>query len=898
MSYNTFTTYSGDGSTTDFSVPFPYLRQEDVIVTRKNGPVSFTFINPSLVRINTPLANGDILYIERRTPVDSPQVVYSNGSAFTAGNINSTVNQLLFAIQETYDRTGTVYGRSYNVTTFDELFDGSTKTFRMDSGGASLGSVVNGFGLWIVSMNGVLLEINIDFTVSTDVDNRAYITFTEAPKTGDNANLSFLRFYDGLTNADGYNVSLNDLIDVEITDPQDSDALFYDGEKWVNGTVIGGGGGSGSTSGAAILIVSNLPTTGEYDGQTVYNSTDGKLYIWNELTQEWLDIFQAFTPDAPTAVTIVTSNPAAGDYDGQVIYNKTDGILYFWDAENLVWVDMYAELTPNAPEAVGIVDSLPATGDYDGQVVFLTTDSTLYYWDDANQQWVDMYATLTSSAPASVDIVSSNPATGDFDGQTIYNSTDNKLYIWDDGSSQWLDIFQNFTPSAPDAITVVSTLPASGQTGQVVYNSSDEKLYEWDGSAWAEVVLTNDTTAEVADGAITTAKFASGLTPLEIVSALPTADNFEGRLVYLTTNNKIYRYEGAAFTAAVDGNDLTGTIDGGLLAANSIVAGTIQAGAISATEIASGAITTDKLAAGSITTAKIAAGSIGTNELDALSVTAQKIASNTITAGKIQAGAIGTTELAAAAVTTDILASNAITAGKIQAGAIGTTQLAAGAVTAQKIGAGQITSGLIQAGAIGTDQLAAGSITAQKIGTGQITSGLIQAGAIGADQIASGVITTGMIDANNFLLGTGQIANAAITNAKIGTAAVDTLQIDGEAVMVPRVWFDGSSTYGSNSTVTLKTYNFTLPYAANVLMIATGTQAYYATVPDTTFNLYLDGTLVTGVSNGGGYPNTTPVISRTQYLSAGSHSLVLQWSGASSNVWIANKSISILGIMR
>lgn len=102
------------------------------------------------------------------------------------------------------------------------------------------------------------------------------------------------------------------------------------------------------------------------------------------------------------------------------------------------------------------------------------------------------------------------------------------------------------------------------------------------------------TTGKIASEAVNIAKFASGLRPVEILGALPTTGNVDGRLVFLTTDKKLYRYSAtlAAFTKAVDGADI---------AANSIVAGTIQAGAIGTSELASNSITTAKLAIGDFT---------------------------------------------------------------------------------------------------------------------------------------------------------------------------------------------------------------------------------------------------------------------------------------------------------
>jgi hypothetical protein len=99
---------------------------------------------------------------------------------------------------------------------------------------------------------------------------------------------------------------------------------------------------------------------------------------------------------------------------------------------------------------------------------------------------------------------------------------------------------------------------------------------------------------------------------------------FEGRVVFLTTDDKLYRYTGSAWTAAVPAVDITGTITETQIgtdaittpkiAANAVTAAEIAANTITAGQIATNAITADKILAGAITAAKVA-----TNEIVALS---------------------------------------------------------------------------------------------------------------------------------------------------------------------------------------------------------------------------------------------------------------------------------------
>lgn len=285
---------------------------------------------------------------------------------------------------------------------------------------------------------------------------------------------------------------------------------------------------------------------------------------------------------------------------------------------------------------------------------------------------------------AGTTIVATLPTTGEYIGQTVYNEADGLLYVWD--GTAWVPVTSTATtPDVPPAVGLVDSLPTTATDGDVVFNTADNKLYERVNGAWIEVTLTVNAAQEVADGSITTAKFAQGIRPIEIVASLPTTNNSEGRLVYLTTDDKIYRYTGAAWTSGVATGDLVGTIGADQIAANSITAGKIVAGAIGADQIAANAISTAKLAAGAITTEKLAAVAITADKIATNAITSDKIAANTITAGKIAAAAIGTTQLAASAITSDKIAASSITSTLLAAGAVTATKIAASSITVDKL---------------------------------------------------------------------------------------------------------------------------------------------------------------------------------------------------------------------
>ncbi len=83
------------------------------------------------------------------------------------------------------------------------------------------------------------------------------------------------------------------------------------------------------------------------------------------------------------------------------------------------------------------------------------------------------------------------------------------------------------------------------------------------------------TGAKIAAGAVDLAKFATGLTPVEFGATLPVTGNFAGRQYFLTTDNKLYRYNGTTWTVSTATTDLLGQILNGQIADNAVSASKI-----------------------------------------------------------------------------------------------------------------------------------------------------------------------------------------------------------------------------------------------------------------------------------------------------------------------------------
>jgi hypothetical protein len=267
--------------------------------------------------------------------------------------------------------------------------------------------------------------------------------------------------------------------------------------------------------------------------------------------------------------------------------------------------------------------------------------------------------------------------------------------------------------SGIEPVGVVSSLPTvTGYEGpQVVILTTDGKLYRLVSGQWTSSVPTVDL-----EGTLGANLFSDTLRPVERVTSLPTTNLTQGRIVLLTTDNKLYRYTGNVWTSAVPATDVTGQITG--------------------TQITDNAITTSKIAANQITGAKIVAGQIDTRELAANAVTADKIEAGAVVAGKIATDAVTANTIKAGEIVAGKLATNAVTSDTIEANAVIFGKIATGAVKADQIDVGAITAEKIFAGAVKADAIDVEAVTAEKILNGAIISEKIFAGAVTADKIS------------------------------------------------------------------------------------------------------------------------------------------------------------------
>ena len=94
-------TYTGNGSTTNYSFTFPYIETTDIKVS-VNGvnTTAYTLANATTVSFNTPPANGAAIRIYRDTDDSSLAATFYPGSAIRSQDLNDNFTQNLYVTQE------------------------------------------------------------------------------------------------------------------------------------------------------------------------------------------------------------------------------------------------------------------------------------------------------------------------------------------------------------------------------------------------------------------------------------------------------------------------------------------------------------------------------------------------------------------------------------------------------------------------------------------------------------------------------------------------------------------------------------------------------------------------------------------------------------------------------
>ena len=96
----TSVSYTADGTTATYVIPFEYLSRSHVYVTVDGNITAFAFGTACTAILSQPPLAGSKIKVYRQTPFDHPQVMWTDGTVLTADDLNTQLKQVLFVLQE------------------------------------------------------------------------------------------------------------------------------------------------------------------------------------------------------------------------------------------------------------------------------------------------------------------------------------------------------------------------------------------------------------------------------------------------------------------------------------------------------------------------------------------------------------------------------------------------------------------------------------------------------------------------------------------------------------------------------------------------------------------------------------------------------------------------------
>ena len=366
--------------------------------------------------------------------------------------------------------------------------------------------------------------------------------------------------------------------------------------------------------------------------------------------------------------------------------------------------------------------------------------------------------------------------------------------------------------------TTWSSTTTSGLTGSVLNTSGSKGQYSVTNLATANDTGTLTIYADYA-GKTYTSEFsvAKAKGGYEIVGALPSTNLFEGRVVFLTGEDILYRYTGTAWTAAVPAANITGQLVEAQLALSSVNTAQLVANAVTQVKMAINSVNTAQLVSNAVTEVKMALNSVNTSAIVQSAITEAKMALNSVNTSAILTSAITEAKMALNSVNTSAILISAITEAKLAQNSVNTAALVANAITQVKIATN----------AVGTAQVQVDAITIPKLAIAAPGS------ALNADpgmQDSTGWVLINGANATFTTTGDGKVGNYVARSANAGGVTpmtwmneIKRIPVDADKTYRVRAWMRTVNGAGNTAYMGVALFSNT---GTNIT--GDGSQWYYA----------------------------------------------------------------------
>ena len=120
MSFLAKVSYTGDGSTTQYSITFPFIDSSHIKAFIDGSQTTAFTISSSTLTFSSAPANASVITIERQTPNNARIVDFTDGSVLTESDLDKSADQNFYIAQEiSDDSAGTL--QLNNADKFDAL---------------------------------------------------------------------------------------------------------------------------------------------------------------------------------------------------------------------------------------------------------------------------------------------------------------------------------------------------------------------------------------------------------------------------------------------------------------------------------------------------------------------------------------------------------------------------------------------------------------------------------------------------------------------------------------------------------------------------------------------------------------------------------------------------------
>ena len=186
MSNYAFNTYTGNGSTTAYSITWEYLDSTHVKCILDGSSTTAFTVSSSTVTFNSAPANGVVIRIERETPLTARLVDFQDGSVLTESDLDKSANQNFYAVQEFSDDA-----TNYMQLDTDDKYNAQSKVIKSVANPVNNNDAVNKTYLentWLSATDKATLQnVNSNITaINTVNSNISAITTTNSNATNIN----------------------------------------------------------------------------------------------------------------------------------------------------------------------------------------------------------------------------------------------------------------------------------------------------------------------------------------------------------------------------------------------------------------------------------------------------------------------------------------------------------------------------------------------------------------------------------------------------------------------------------------------------------------------------------------------------------------------------------------